>query len=72
MIKSVRSFVFDTPTNISNKETFLQFFFSNSEAEASELLENLEKYFVCTRLTLMLSSGSIFQLLTGMLPVAKW
>ena len=41
----VQSSVCDSLDNISNKETFLQDFSSNSEAKASELLEIFEKMF---------------------------
>ena len=46
-------------------------FSSNSEADASKLLENLENYFLGATLTVMLLAGSNIQSHTGELPVTK-
>ena len=49
IINSIKSFVHDPHPNIIDEETFLQHLFnmfsSNSEANASELLENVEEMF---------------------------
>ena len=69
MPNSIQLFVHNPLTSISNKETSLRFF-SDSEADTSELLENLEEMFPEYHINSGVISSSNLILHTGVLAFA--